>query len=420
MLDLVPDILTSLGILGTFLGLVWGLRAFQPSSYEAMTSSVSALVDGIKVAFMTSIYGLLLSILFSSSLRTVYQGMGTAMNLFLDRFHTRVVPSAEMEAQNILINNQKEQNEMMRDLTREFSDQVAHGFAENLAPTLERINLQMGTMMTTVTNNQQMFIKDVVNSFVHEMKEAFSTEFSQFGETMNLMNDMTNRNIAYSQQTSQKLAEQMEEAFTKDEQNMHAVLALITGEQLKMQNTMDQVAEQYKQTMQNYTEAQEKTLENLEKYEKESASFWVACNQTMQNYLQEASKSYGEFEQSRQNYEDLVKELGEVYKSNEKALEDYRAQMAELKKTQEVTNKTLEELRRLFTQLQVAGSDGKQVILYPGLATRLSKESEQRIVEKLGNRIDESEARQQESIDEIRRSIRRQNGEPSQKKNKWF
>lgn len=419
MLDLVPDILTSLGILGTFLGLVWGLRSFQPSTYEAMTSSVASLVDGIKVAFMTSIYGLLLSILFSSSLRTVYQSMSTAMNLFLDRFHTRVVPSAEMEAQNILINNQKEQNEMMRTLTREFSDQVAHGFAENLTPTLERINLQMGTMMTTVSNNQQMFLKDIVGSFVHEMKEAFSTEFSQFGETMNLMNDMTNRNIAYSQQTSQQMAEKMEEAFAKDEQNMHAILASVSAEQVKMQNTMDQVTAQYQQILQNYTLAQEKTLANLERSEKESASFWVACNQTMQNYLQEATKSYGEFDQSRQTYEDLIKEIGNAYQRNEKVLEEYRVQLAELKTTQELTNQALEEISRIFSQLQVASSDGKKAILYPGLATRLSKESEQRIVETLGNRIDESEARQQESLEEIRRSLKKQNDQ-SQKKNRWF
>ena len=33
MLEMVPDILTSLGILGTFIGLVWGLRGFNPVSY---------------------------------------------------------------------------------------------------------------------------------------------------------------------------------------------------------------------------------------------------------------------------------------------------------------------------------------------------------------------------------------------------
>lgn len=56
--EMVPDILTSLGILGTFMGLVLGLRGFNPASYEAMSSSVESLIDGIKVAFVTSIYGL--------------------------------------------------------------------------------------------------------------------------------------------------------------------------------------------------------------------------------------------------------------------------------------------------------------------------------------------------------------------------
>ena len=58
LLEMAPDIFTSLGILGTFVGLVWGLKNFEPSSYETMTTSVSTLLDGIKVAFLTSIYGI--------------------------------------------------------------------------------------------------------------------------------------------------------------------------------------------------------------------------------------------------------------------------------------------------------------------------------------------------------------------------
>ncbi len=244
LMDMVPEVLTSLGILGTFVGLVWGLRSFEPSTYETMTNSVSSLVDGIKVAFMTSIYGLLLSILFSSSLKTGYQIMENAMNRFLDRFHTRIVPSAEMEVKNALINNQKEQNEMMRTLTREFSDQVAHGFAENMAPTLEKINLQLGSMMTSITSNQQLFLKDIVNSFVREMKESFSTEYAQFGETLTLLNETTNRNILYSQQTSQQIAADLTAAFEKDEQNMHSALEAMSAIQLKMQESVDRMTEQ--------------------------------------------------------------------------------------------------------------------------------------------------------------------------------
>lgn len=415
MLDLVPDILTSLGILGTFVGLVWGLRSFQPSTYETMTSSVSSLVDGIKVAFMTSIYGLLLSILFSSSLKAGYQAMADAMGLFLERFHTRLIPSAEMEAQNILINNQKEQNELMRGLTKDFSDQVAHGFAENMAPTLERINTQLGTMMTSISTSQQMFLKDIVNSFVGEMKKTFSTEFSQFGETLNNLNDMTNRNIAYSQQTSQKMAKELEAAFTKDEQNMHAALSAVSAMQGKMQDAVDRMTEQNQHIILNYTRIQEEAIANLTKSEKESAGFWVACNQAMQNYLQEAAKTCEQFTKTQENMDKVLQGIAVVYQKNEKLLEDYEKQMAELKTTQAITNRSLEDIRRICSQLELAGSDGKQIILYPGLASRLSKETEDRIVEK----IDESEERQQDALEGIRRSIKSLS-DRTQKKNKWF
>ena len=38
LLEMAPDIFTSLGILGTFVGLVWGLKNFEPTNYEAMTT----------------------------------------------------------------------------------------------------------------------------------------------------------------------------------------------------------------------------------------------------------------------------------------------------------------------------------------------------------------------------------------------
>lgn len=45
-------ILTAMGILGTFLGLVMGLRSFDFSNADQMTSSVEALVGGLNVAFI--------------------------------------------------------------------------------------------------------------------------------------------------------------------------------------------------------------------------------------------------------------------------------------------------------------------------------------------------------------------------------
>ena len=128
MLDMIPDILTSLGILGTFVGLVWGLRNFNPSDYTAMTSSVASLVEGIKVAFLTSIYGLSLSLVYSYNLRNSYTSVNNGLDDFLEEFHADILPAAEDESRDILIACQKEQTEAIRNMSKQFSNQLAASF----------------------------------------------------------------------------------------------------------------------------------------------------------------------------------------------------------------------------------------------------------------------------------------------------
>ena len=57
----IPTALTSLGILGTFTGIVIGLWTFDLNQIDI---SIAALLDGLKTAFVTSIFGIFLSIFF--------------------------------------------------------------------------------------------------------------------------------------------------------------------------------------------------------------------------------------------------------------------------------------------------------------------------------------------------------------------
>ncbi len=57
--------MTGLGILGTFIGLTIGLQQFNTGSASEITNSISPLIQGIKVAFHTSIYGMVFSLIFS-------------------------------------------------------------------------------------------------------------------------------------------------------------------------------------------------------------------------------------------------------------------------------------------------------------------------------------------------------------------
>lgn len=63
--DILPGIFTSLGILGTFLGLMDGIGGINTSSAAEMQSSISTLLGGMKFAFRTSIVGVIFAIAYN-------------------------------------------------------------------------------------------------------------------------------------------------------------------------------------------------------------------------------------------------------------------------------------------------------------------------------------------------------------------
>ena len=64
------NILTSLGILGTFAGIVVGLMEFNPSDIDG---SIESLLGGLKTAFLTSLVGMASSIIYKAILGMIPQ-----------------------------------------------------------------------------------------------------------------------------------------------------------------------------------------------------------------------------------------------------------------------------------------------------------------------------------------------------------
>jgi len=60
----VPATLVGMGILGTFFGLTFGISSFGVDSTEMIRHSIATLLSGMSTAFVTSLWGMLLSIVF--------------------------------------------------------------------------------------------------------------------------------------------------------------------------------------------------------------------------------------------------------------------------------------------------------------------------------------------------------------------
>ena len=111
----IAGTMTGLGILGTFLGLLMGLRGINFMTDEAALGSVETILAGINTAFYTSIAGLILSIIFNISNNILRNIMNREMDLFLDEFHRDILPTTEEQSR---YSERRETRQMIEQLER--------------------------------------------------------------------------------------------------------------------------------------------------------------------------------------------------------------------------------------------------------------------------------------------------------------
>ena len=60
--DSIPNVFTTIGVLGTFIGIFLGLKEFDVTN---ITDSIPNLLEGLKYAFQTSIFGIVPSVTYN-------------------------------------------------------------------------------------------------------------------------------------------------------------------------------------------------------------------------------------------------------------------------------------------------------------------------------------------------------------------
>ena len=392
LLEMAPDIFTSLGILGTVGGLVWGLKNFEPTNYEAMTTSVASLVDGIKVAFLTSIYGIAMSIVYTCGMKSEYSSMTASLQKFLDRFHTYVMPTAESESMNILVSSQKNQTAAMEQMAEKFSVQMAGSFEKVITPTFQKMNDSLDVLVSSVTKCQEDAIREILDTFLKEMNLSFKAQFEDFGRALTQLKDAQTDNANYTTNLYQSMSRQLSEAYTEHERNMRTMLEDTSMAQKEYLDRADRILKD-NQTIQKEQQADYQHLADyLKEAEASSAKFWVACNQTMQKYVEAAAQGMDRISAAgRRNVE--------LAQANRQVVAEFDARLQEFMNYQKLSYKTMDQVRRLLADISAAGSD-KTVTLSSGQLTQ--KQS----FDKLEELLEQQGEQQQLLLEELNRNLR--------------
>ena len=393
ILEMIPDILTSLGILGTFVGLVWGLKNFSPNDYEAMTSSVASLVEGIKVAFLTSIYGISLSIVYTYGMKSEYSNMTEKMQAFLDRFHGFVLPTAENESRNLLVASQKVQTQAMRQMAEQFSERMVSSFEQVITPTFQKMNDSLDLLVVSVTRYQRDAVKEILDVFLKEMNDSFKLQFQDFNEALEQLTRVQKENAQYTSTLYESMGNQLAQSY---EQQTRA-LQSATAKLVEMQNRSMDTASRVVQDNQMIQKMQQQEYRNVINYMKEAeqsaAKFWVACNQTMQKYVEIAAKGMEKATASNQL-------SAEVLRANRGIIESFDTKMRQFTESQQLTAATMEQVRRLLSDI-VAADNQPQVSLMGSLQAK-----DRDTLKRIEAVLEEQSQYQQELLKDMTKNIR--------------
>lgn len=396
ILEMAPDVFTSLGILGTFVGLVWGLKNFEPSSYETMTTSVSTLVEGIKVAFLTSIYGIAFALIYSAGMKSAYAGMNEKLQIFLEKFHIYVLPTAENESRNLMVASQKIQTKAMKQMAEQLSVQMAESFEKAITPTFQKMNESLDILTESVTRCQQEAIQEILRSFMREMNSSFKLQFKDFNEALEQLKKAQKENTEYTTALYHTMSEQLKESFVKQNEAMKELVDELGSVQGRYMSAATRITQDNQEIQKLQQQDYQRVVDYLKEAEKTSAKFWVACNQTMQKYVETAAQGMEKAAFANQASADLLN-------ANRQLMESLDAKMQEFIAYQKTTCKTMEEIHRIFADISVVKENSD---IYLAAGQKDQPAWQKGSVEEMRRLLEEQGERQEAILEEMNKNMK--------------
>lgn len=185
--EVIPGILTSLGILGTFIGLVRGLGALDLSNADNTMRSISDMIGGMTFAFGTSIAGIACSLIFNIINRASVGATQRAIDDFHEAF-TEFVMQQPLSDNVQTICQREDQAAFMRHAVGELSTRMGEGVAEAMERSMVPVVQTMNQFIVGETQAQLEGLDRIVAHFVNRLNGALDGQLTRLGQTLTALN----------------------------------------------------------------------------------------------------------------------------------------------------------------------------------------------------------------------------------------
>ncbi len=288
ILNQVAGAMTGLGILGTFIGLSLGLQHFSTGTTAEVTNSIAPLMDGIKVAFHTSIYGMVFSLVFNFVYKTKLEEGENAVEEFLLAYKKYVLPDTTTDGINRLMELQQQQVTAIETLT----DRVAEKMGVVMEPQFDRLNGTITDFGNMATRSQMDALSSVVDAFLKEMDNSMGSTFTRLNT---LLHDA-------------EKAQQKNEAELTEIQGQSDANRQVLYRSQEYLNDLDQ----YRQTLTEASEVIDAQLEKQQALTEDMRRMVAQMTNTISTSFQKAEQSWNRTSEAA---EDIRETLDTMQKS---------------------------------------------------------------------------------------------------------
>lgn len=394
----LPGILTGVGIIGTFYGLMIGLNHFDPSTPEQVSSSVNNLLRDVLYAFLGSAFAIFASILvtwleklsiakcykylekFTAALDALYvSGVGEEYLASLVKSSNESATQARhlkeslvTDLRDMLLNlaeRQKVENERLattlsatyRESGQQFAEQVSGAIENSLKSPLDKIAGAVQTASGDQSGMVQNMLQDVLTAFMAKLDTTFGQQFTNLNDMMGqtvgsiqtmqtgfatLLQDM--RQV--SDDSRQGSAQLIEQLLSEMKSGQQAMQAGMNDMLISLQASVAKMGAEGEGAGERMARQLEKMFADSEAREKAQAEHMSAFIEAIQNSVQQGQSAT--MEKMATSVEALGEQLGSLFGQIDKGQQQISAnQQANQQSLHEQTQRVMSEVDDQIKQL---------------------------------------------------------------------
>ena len=374
----VPALLVGLGILGTFVGLVWGLIPFSGINFtqtDQIQSAIKELLSGVSTAFVTSVWGMLTSLLFNWlekwRINRVSRAI-TNLQRALDQLFTLTTQEEISFRQE---DELAQQTAALKSFSTDLADRIKIAMDNIMSERLENLHQSLTQLHDQNVQGRQEIVQEL-----HNAPEAFSNAVAkQLAPSLDKLNEAVERLREQKEESSTDAIRELAEEFQK----------FLSGSVMDQMETLAETVSKVSDSLITLPKQMEKMIEGVQEQIDQTRRLLDATSEEQTKQMKEMfGEMNGEMRKMTADVRDLVESVTDKMEAaSDQSIKTLQQAITQLQHALDSTaTQTFSEFEAMTKRMRELVNDS---------ATRLDeifKGGEQRVNGLLQQQVEQTEA----------------------------